>query len=139
MAIATKPRPSVHHKKRNAEHHRRDKSYLKPYWPYLPMAAIIGAGALINHALYGVSLSSGVPAGGQPPGATRIGFLTGRSEWSVAIAVIAIAAVLIFLGTHWYRLQRMLNRGEAFAVRHPWFDIALVTVFTAGVILTRSA
>ena len=49
MAIATKPKPKApHHKKRSGAHHRHTKHYVKSYWPYLPMVAIIAAGFLIN-------------------------------------------------------------------------------------------
>lgn len=49
MAIATRPKPrGATHKKRVAQHHRQDKHYLKAYWPYLPMLAIIGLGLVLN-------------------------------------------------------------------------------------------
>ena len=52
MAIAAKTKPkTVHHKKRTAQHHRQTKHYVKSYWPYLPIAAIITAGVLINGLL----------------------------------------------------------------------------------------
>lgn len=48
MAIATRPKPTVHHKKAAGKHHRHDKSYLKSYWPYLPILAVVGVGLVIN-------------------------------------------------------------------------------------------
>lgn len=48
MAIAAKPKKSVHAKKRQAKHHRHSKHYLKSYWPYLPMLMIVGVGIAIN-------------------------------------------------------------------------------------------
>jgi uncharacterized protein YkwD len=48
MAIAAKPKKSVHAKKRQAKHHRHSKHYLKSYWPYLPMLMIVGVGLAIN-------------------------------------------------------------------------------------------
>lgn len=53
MAIATRPKPKVQHKKIHAKHHRKSKHYLKHYWPYLPMIAIIGIGWVINSAWSG--------------------------------------------------------------------------------------
>jgi len=59
MALATKSkRPTAHHKKRQAQHHRHSKPYLKTYLPYLPMLMIVGAGLIINsvwssHAVLG--------------------------------------------------------------------------------------
>lgn len=50
MALATRPKPKVQHKKRRAGHHRQSKHYLKTYWPYLPMLLIVGVGLLINSA-----------------------------------------------------------------------------------------
>lgn len=58
MALATKPKPkpSVHHKKRQAKHHRQSKQYVKSYWPYLPMLLVVAIGAVINSfwSSYGV-------------------------------------------------------------------------------------
>ncbi len=48
MALATRPKPTIHHKKRQAQHHRHSKHYLKSYWPYLPMMVIVGVGLTIN-------------------------------------------------------------------------------------------
>lgn len=50
MAIAAKPKKTVHAKKRQAKHHRQSKHYLKSYWPYLPMLMIVGIGIAINSA-----------------------------------------------------------------------------------------
>ncbi len=51
MALATRPKPTAHDRKRQAGHHRHSKPYLKTYWPYLPMLLIIGLGIVINSAL----------------------------------------------------------------------------------------
>jgi uncharacterized protein YkwD len=52
MAIATKAKPkTVQHKKRVAAHHHQTKHYVKSYWPYLPMVAIIAAGLFVNTLL----------------------------------------------------------------------------------------
>jgi hypothetical protein len=48
MALATRPKPKVHHKKRQAGHHRQSKPYLKAYWPYLPMLLVVGLGIAVN-------------------------------------------------------------------------------------------
>lgn len=140
MAIATKPKPTIHHKKRRAQHHRKNKLYLKSYWPYLPMVAIVGVGAVINQTLYGVSLgSSGWLAADTPIAPTRLDALTGKSSWSLlAITVTAVAAIIL-VATHWYRFHRLVRQGEAFAARHPWFDLILVTIITVGFVLTRNA
>lgn len=49
MAIATKPKPKgATHKKRVAAHHRQTKKYIKSYWPYLPMIAVVVVGLFVN-------------------------------------------------------------------------------------------
>ncbi|HXE10041.1 MAG TPA: CAP domain-containing protein [Verrucomicrobiae bacterium] len=48
MTLATRPRPTVNHRKRQAQHHRHSKDYLRTYWPYLPMLLIVCAGLLVN-------------------------------------------------------------------------------------------
>lgn len=58
MAIATKPKPKAHHRKRQAQHHKHTKRYVKAYWPYLPMLLIVGLGLMINSAWSGAVLGS---------------------------------------------------------------------------------
>lgn len=48
MALATRPKPPTHYRKRQGEHHRHSKHYLKTYWPYLPMLVTVGVGLMIN-------------------------------------------------------------------------------------------
>ncbi len=48
MAIASRPKPASHIKKRQAGHHRQGKHYLKAYWPYLPMLMTVAIGLMIN-------------------------------------------------------------------------------------------
>lgn len=55
MAIATKHKPktakSSASKKRTAQHHRQTKHYVKSYWPYLPMVAVVAVGLFVNSLL----------------------------------------------------------------------------------------
>lgn len=51
MALATRPKPTAHHRKRQGNHHRHSKPYLKTYWPYLPMLIIVAVGLAINTSL----------------------------------------------------------------------------------------
>ncbi len=44
----TKRRTSAAHRKRSAGHHHQSGSYIKPYWPYLPIVAIISFGMLLS-------------------------------------------------------------------------------------------
>lgn len=48
MALATRPKPKAHSRKRTAQHHRKTKHYVKTYWPYLPMLGIVGLGLTIS-------------------------------------------------------------------------------------------
>jgi uncharacterized protein YkwD len=49
MALATRRKPSTHQRKRHAGHHKHSGPYLKTYWPYIPVALIIGTGMLFNN------------------------------------------------------------------------------------------
>lgn len=50
MAIAdrTITKKSATHIKRHGQHQKRSQHFMKAYWPYLPMAAIVGIGMLFN-------------------------------------------------------------------------------------------
>jgi hypothetical protein len=39
---------SAHEKRRHGKHHKRSDDYHKAYWPYLPMALIVGLGVVVN-------------------------------------------------------------------------------------------
>lgn len=47
-ATATKPRKTVHDKKRQGKHHKSTKRYTKTYWPYLPMFVVLIIGIVVN-------------------------------------------------------------------------------------------
>lgn len=44
LVTKTKRPTSIHHKRRVGQHHKRGEHYLKPYWPYLPLALIVAVG-----------------------------------------------------------------------------------------------
>jgi hypothetical protein len=49
MAIATRKKPSSGRpKKLSGKHHKRGQSYLKTYWPYIPLIAIVALGIALN-------------------------------------------------------------------------------------------
>lgn len=49
MALATRPkRDTAAHRKRSGKHHRKNDSYLKHYWPYIPMLLVVGLGLVFN-------------------------------------------------------------------------------------------
>jgi hypothetical protein len=54
MTLTTKQklgRPSSRHIKRNGLHQKRTSHFMKTYWPYLPMFAVIGIGVIVFGAL----------------------------------------------------------------------------------------
>ena len=136
MALATKPKPKVHHRKRQAQHHKQSKHYLKPYLPYLPMLAVLGLGAAINK-YWPANVSSGLAT---KQDLTRIQTMVGSQDSISLILIILMAgiAAAILLFRNWFRVQRTLNRGERFIVNHPWLDVFLVAICTAGVVLSRT-
>jgi uncharacterized membrane protein YidH (DUF202 family) len=140
MALATRPRPKVQHRKRVAQHHKHTPHYLKAYWPYLPMLAIVGFGAFANKTLdqSGLYTAASLNNAGST---TRIEAMAGQHSGLALGLVIIMAgvAMAILLFNHWFRIQRTLNRGEAFIAHHPWIDVCLVLLVTAGVLLTRQA
>lgn len=148
MALATRQKPKVHHRKRQALHHHQGKSYLKTYWPYLPMFAVLGGGLLVNQALDQAASTNGVNTvalGNQPifgvESATRVQSIFGTQSSTILIVVLSLttAAAGLFIISHWYRIHRLITQGEEYVIRHPWLEIVLVFIFTAGFVLTRTA
>jgi uncharacterized membrane protein (UPF0182 family) len=136
MALATRPKPKTHAKKRQARHHRQSRVYLKTYWPYLPIVGIVAAGYFANNN-WPVGLVKLDGAAGSD--LTRIEAMAGNQNESMFLLILAIAAVAggVVIISQWYRVRRALNQGEMFVVEHPWFDIAMVGAATAGFVLTR--
>lgn len=48
VAKSKKRSNSIHHKRRTGSHHKHDRNYTSTYWPYLPLAIIVGIGMLFN-------------------------------------------------------------------------------------------
>lgn len=141
MALATRPKPNVHHKKRQAQHHRQGKAYFKAYWPYLPMLAIMAGGTAIDRSWNPQGAELGQAAVGGPSAlshaTSRLDLLSGNSAaWlGSAVALLAAAAVVFFMVQNGRRLHAVVVRGEHFISSHPVLDIAAVFVFTAGFVL----
>ncbi len=51
MVLISKPkrRETIHTKRRTGEHHRKNKHYLKPYWPYVPLVLIVAVGLVFSN------------------------------------------------------------------------------------------
>ena len=72
---------------------------------------------------------------------SRVQVLTGgQANWSyMVVAALTASALTVFILRHGFRLRRALNRGELYLVHHPYIDIAIVFVITAGFLLTRTS
>jgi hypothetical protein len=71
---------------------------------------------------------------------SRIQLMTGQSAWiTVAIAALAGAAIMLFIVRHGLRFKRLALEGERFVARHAFFDIALVFVSTAAIVLAQAS
>jgi hypothetical protein len=71
----------------------------------------------------------------------RIQLLSGThaTPWSAfAVSAIATVAIAVFFLRHGLLLRRVLVKSEAFVHRHPFLDIALVSIATAGFVLSRA-
>jgi hypothetical protein len=50
MTLVAPRKPQSHHKKARGKHHRHTKTYHKPYWPYLPLLAIVIVGVILSNS-----------------------------------------------------------------------------------------
>ena len=140
MALATRPKPKVHHRKRQAEHHHKGKLYLKTYWPYLPMLAIVAIGAYVNKSLYASgSFTTATGAIGNGVGSSRIQNIVGDQASWIYLCLLGLTAIafMYFIGSHYRRFHKMINKGERYLSKHPSVDISVVLLITIGFILTR--
>ena len=48
VAVKQKPKTTIHHKRRTGTHQKRNEHFAKTYWPYLPIALIVGVGIVVN-------------------------------------------------------------------------------------------
>lgn len=50
MVLVTEKKrtPSIHDRRRHGKHHKHSPDYHKAYWPFLPMALIVGLGVVVN-------------------------------------------------------------------------------------------
>lgn len=90
-----------------------------------------------------LATTGGAPTGPQAPETqqvARIELLTsGNAEWSMfAVTVVTAAAAAIFFFKHGLLWRRVILKGETFVHKHPFMDVALVSLAVIGFILTRS-
>lgn len=132
MVIASRPKtqPPAHHKKRHGQHHRQTKEFTKTYWPYLPVVAL----AVAINAFVGQQSSLTTTAS-----TTRIEAWTNFGPgFASLIALIAAAALAVFLTRHARIWHRVLVKSEAFIEHNRRLDLLLLTVAAAGFIVTRA-
>jgi hypothetical protein len=138
MVLATKsrrPTTSIKHKKRYGQHHRQTKHYLQPYWPYIPIIFIVGLGVYVNGLL--PSSSTQISLNQASPAAMLK--TTYYGVWLIAgISVLMIGSLLIFIIRHTAAWKKVFVYGEKFSVEHPWVDIMIVTIVTAGVVINHA-
>jgi cell division septation protein DedD len=89
MVLVTKSkRPAtVHHKRRQGSHHKKDDRYMKPYWPYIPLLAIVAVG-LIFSSLWSVAGHSVL---GYATDVSASGLVTGTNNQRVAAGLGSLA------------------------------------------------
>ena len=125
MSLTPKQRHGQVHKKIKADHHRRNKNYLKTYWPYIPIIGIIGLGVLINH-YWSITQT---PQTGMA--------LSSYSSFTIIEYFIYISALIIFLLRHAFAWHKVFVKGEVFATKHPMLDVLLVAIATFGLLLAH--
>jgi len=70
---------------------------------------------------------------------SRIQVITGQTSWIFyLVAALAGSALTLFVVRHMRKMKRWLNKSEKFIAHHPWLDIAMVFIVTAGYVLTRT-
>jgi hypothetical protein len=69
----------------------------------------------------------------------RIQLLTGGvAPWSVAVVVgVSAICIVAFAIRHGLLWRRALARSEAFVIKHPFLDVAIVSIAVMGVLLSR--
>ena len=134
MAIASKSKPkqTIHHKKRVGQHQRQTKHYMKTYWPYLPM---LGIAAVVN----GIRSRSTAFTTASTTDSSRLQIWTQSGPWlSVVVIAIAIVALAIVTVRHTLAWQRVVSKSEDFFIHHHSIDVFLVGVALVGYIVTRT-
>lgn len=124
MSIATKKRPSVGHKKVKGNHHRHSKTYLKTYWPYIPIILIVAIGVATNHYW-------------PLPAVTSQPHLTAFTYYNVLESSVGVIALTFFLLRHAFAWHKVWVKGEAFVAHHPLLDIALMAIATLSLVLSK--
>jgi len=70
----------------------------------------------------------------------RIQVLTdGKAAWSILfVTMITSVAITVFVIRHAFFWHRLFMKSEAFVIKHPFLDIAIVALGTAGILLSQT-
>ena len=124
MSLTPKTRPNAAHRQIHAAHHRKSKHYLKTYWPYIPVVMIIGLGVVLA-----LNWHNAQPA--------KVQSLTAYSYYNILESSIGLMALALFLLRHAFAWHKVFIKSESFALKHPLFDIALVSLAVVGLLLSH--
>ncbi len=123
MSLTVKSKPSSTHKiARSASHHKKNKHYLKTYWPYLPVLAILSLGIYLT-----LNWRTNVPSQS----------LSSYSYYNYIESSLALAALAIFLLRHAFAWHKVFVKSESFVIKHPYLDIALVSLAVISALLSH--
>lgn len=122
MSLTAKPQLPHAHKKAKGEHHRHSKSYLKTYWPYIPILLIVALGFYLNH-IWKVN--------------HPVANLSSYTYYDLLESSIALLALALFLLRHAFAWHKVLVKEEQFATKHPILDVLLVIVAVGGLLLSH--
>ena len=123
MSLTKKSNQSRIEKKIKAKHHRHSKSYLKSYWPYIPILLILAIGFIAN--LYWPAYKI-----------QHTPQLVAYTYYYVLESSIGLIALSIFMLRHAFAWHKVFVYGEDFVTKHPLLDIVLVSIATVGLLLS---
>ncbi|MHB1864597.1 MAG: hypothetical protein ACYCPS_00305 [Candidatus Saccharimonadales bacterium] len=132
--VKPKNKVTVNQRKMSAGHHRKNKHYLKPYWPYLPIILILGSAFIANDYLpasFNTKVASRSTA--------RINSVIG-SHNSVVLALMTIVLgvmVMWFVIRHLKILKRLVFKGEQMLARNFMLDILVALVIAGMYVMIR--
>ena len=119
--VKNKKRITTHQKRVAGEHHRKNKQYMKPYWPYLPIVLILG-GAVVANDYLPASFSSSIPDNAS--GARINSVVGGRNDLLIlGLSLTLIVLCAWFALRHAKRLKRIAVNGEKLLARNFMLDV----------------
>lgn len=131
--VKNKPRVTANQRKMVGSHHKKNKKYLKTYWPYLPIISILTGSILVSYYLplsheNKNSLRSGYSA--------RISSVIGRSNNILLDLMYIIFGCLViwYALRHFKKLKKLAYEGEEYLAKHYLFDI-LIGVIIGGLFI----